>query len=100
MTDLIENKARQLEHDAKNLEDEDDTSVQVPQSKDIATTKTSAKKPANYNEDKNDKSGPGINSRLVYFSLGIFWLNWSPIIPLVYIISYFSQEAAEKTKRR
>ena len=82
MTDLIENKARQLEHDAKNLEDEDDTSVQVPQSKDIATTKTSAKKPANYNEDKNDKSGPGINSRLVYFSLGIFWLNWRKTEPL------------------
>ena len=59
MTDLIENKARQLEHDAKNLEDEDDSSVQIPQSKDIATTKASAKKPANYNDDKNDKSGPG-----------------------------------------
>jgi len=58
MTDLIENKARQLEHDAKNLEDEDDSSVQIPQSKDIATTKASAKKPASYNDDKNDKSGP------------------------------------------
>ena len=59
MTDLIENKARQLEHDAKNLEDEDETSVQIPPSKEISATKTSAKKPANYNEDKNDKSGPG-----------------------------------------
>ena len=66
MTDLIENKARQLEHDAKNLEDEDDSSVQIPQSKDIATTKASAKKPANYNDDKNDKSGPGKVISCVY----------------------------------
>merc|ERR1711997_268900 len=39
MTDLIENKARQLEHDAKNLEDEDENLTQTPQSKDIVTSK-------------------------------------------------------------
>ena len=69
MTDLIENKARQLEHDAKNLEDEDDSSVQIPPSKDIVTTKASAKKPANYNDDKNDKSGPGIVLTRIYKSM-------------------------------
>ena len=60
MTDLIENKARQLEHDAKNLEDEDENLIQVPpSSKDTATTKTATKKPANSTDDKNEKSGPG-----------------------------------------
>ena len=44
MTDLIENKARQLEHDAKNLEDEDDNLVQAPpSSKETTTAKTTAK---------------------------------------------------------
>ena len=69
MTDLIENKARQLEHDAKNLEDEDDSSVQIPPSKDIVTSKASTKKPANYNDDKNDKSGPGIVLTRIYKSM-------------------------------
>ena len=60
MTDLIENKARQLEHDAKNLEDEDENLVQAPpSSKDIATSKGSTKKPANFSDDKNEKAGPG-----------------------------------------
>lgn len=59
MTDLIENKARQLEHDAKNLEDEDENLVQAPpSSKDIATSKGSTKKPANFSDDKNEKTGP------------------------------------------
>ena len=58
MTDLIENKARQLEHDAKNLEDEDDNLAQ-PQPKETTTVKTSAKKPANPSEDKYEKGGPG-----------------------------------------
>ena len=62
MTDLIENKARQLEHDAKNLEDEDENLVQAPPtSKEISTTKGSTKKPANSNDDKNEKGGPGKN---------------------------------------
>ena len=60
MTDLIENKARQLEHDAKNLEDEDDNMVQAPpSSKDTSTTKGSTKKPVNSSDDKNEKGGPG-----------------------------------------
>ena len=59
MTDLIENKARQLEHDAKNLEDEDENLSQTPiSSKDMAP-KPTAKRPANTNDDKNDKGGPG-----------------------------------------
>ena len=61
MTDLIENKARQLEHDAKNLEDEDENMIQAPPlSKDTATTKPTAKKPTNSTDDKNEKGGPGM----------------------------------------
>ena len=71
MTDLIENKARQLEHDAKNLEDEDENLSQTPiSSKDIAP-KPAAKRPSNMNDDKNEKGGPGkykkIYSYISYF---------------------------------
>ena len=60
MTDLIENKSRQLEHDAKNLEDEDENLIQAPiSSKELNTAKPSTKKPGISNEDKNDKGGPG-----------------------------------------
>ena len=60
MTDLIENKSRQLEHDAKNLEDEDENLIQAPiSSKESHTAKPSTKKPGISNEDKNDKGGPG-----------------------------------------
>ena len=59
MTDLIENKARQLEHDAKNLEDEDENLSQTPiSSKDLAP-KPTAKRPTNTNDDKTEKGGPG-----------------------------------------
>ena len=61
MTDLIENKARQLEHDAKNLEDEDDSLVQAQlSSKETSTAKTTAEKPTHTNDDKTDKAGPGM----------------------------------------
>jgi inhibitor-of-growth protein 1 len=63
MTDLIENKARQLEHDAKNLEDEDENLSQTPiSSKDIAP-KPTAKRPSNINDDKNEKGGPAKKPR-------------------------------------
>lgn len=63
MTDLIENKARQLEHDAKNLEDEDENLSQTPiSSKDIAP-KPTAKRPSNMNDDKNEKGGPAKKPR-------------------------------------
>jgi len=59
MTDLIENKARQLEHDAKNLEDEDENIIQAPpSSKEAVHPKVSTKKPINSNDDKNEKGGP------------------------------------------
>merc|ERR1712173_24606 len=63
MTDLIENKARQLEHDAKNLEDEDESLSQTPISSKDIVPKPTAKRPSNMNDDKNEKGGPAKKPR-------------------------------------
>ena len=68
MTDLIENKTRQLEHDAKNLdfgrEDEEDnlSSAPAPSKQTATASKTIAKKQPSTNDEKTEK-GPG---KLIY----------------------------------